>query len=158
VLKKIWKEFETKLCPMYGIAGVLVLVWKLCGWNSVFDFVGGFDKSLLLSYIYLTIWYYLSYRILPKYIKNMLDNNKNFGIVQVILTPVLFTLIKIIWNFITNGNINLLALSIFFISTFIFLVITYTIIYLSQKAYYRHVNNKLNEYKQQNDDDKDVKN
>ena len=154
MFKKIWSEFETKLCPLYGTTSIVLLAMQFFGLD-IADSMGGYEKTLLRSYIFLTIWYYTSYRILPKYIKNMRKNNKNFFTVQVIQIPVLWTLIDIVWRFVTNRNINFSTLARSYIFMVIMLVIIYTIWLLAEKAYYKRINKKLQEYKQQQcDDDK----
>ena len=115
----------------------IICVFVQLIWHT-FDNGDGLAVVLLKLYIFMIILTFLNTYMLPKFAKN----NTLYFIVNAIQAGILSLIIS-------QKNL--------FISipvSCILLVLVYIIVYFIQKAYTKRVNQKLNEYKQKNDDDK----
>jgi len=143
--KRYWNEVITSI----GVISLILLFIQL---SSNRKFTGNFEIVLLRIYIICVMFTFLTYHLFPKIIKNFQQRKKLFYTVVVIEFTVLFTLIDVIFNFITLHEKNLYATLLTIPSLIVILTVTYIIIYFAEKAYYKRMNKKLDEYKQQNDD------
>jgi hypothetical protein len=114
---------------------------------------GGFgDKlplTLLQIYISSTITIYFLIYIDPIFIKKL--NSVAAYIIYAVQLSVIYILVDMIFRTVSN-NFKITSIFKLFGILLIVSTITYIAIYFAQKAYYKRINKKLNEYKQNNDD------
>ena len=113
-----------------------------------------FEITLLQLYVFSTVSLGLYYLIYPLFIKNFFGKKKLSYAIMAIQTPVLWTLINTAFNYMHLQKINIR----FFPIALIFAVASaaYIIIYFAENTHTKRMNKKLDEYKQQNDDDNNV--
>ena len=145
-LKNIVFEFCKQVLPMFGFISLFIVIVRL-GWGH---FDNDWELVLLRAYISLTLWYYILYKPLLKFLKST-NNQKKFLIGMVILTPALYFLIDMVWSLIVNGKFRFLHALGVFVAMVIFLAIYCTATYFLQKVYYKRMNKKLQEYKNQDE-------
>ena len=145
-LKNIWLEFSNKVLPLYGMISVLLVISSLIIEN--FDLT----TALVGGYIYVTITYYLNFKILVRYI-NMKGDKIIFYIVYIVETVIYVIILKLRIDLI---NLEQICFYCLFRAVGIVVVgmsVFSAIVFFLQKAYTKRTNQKLNEYKQKPDDD-----
>lgn len=146
---KRYKTFFNNLAVSIALVSVLLVAIQLI-WR-VYDNSGGLAVDLLRIYLYFLISQFLNYEILPKFI-NIRKTALRFYVTQVIEFSVIFTLIYVISEYIRGREMNIIIAIIFTGSLFISISIVYTIVYFLEKAHYKRVNQKLDEYKQREEE------
>ena len=145
-LSKIWNELYNKLFPLYGMISVLFIIMEYITGT----FGGRFAYELLVSYSFITIIHFLNSRI---FAISMKGDKIIFYVVYIAETVVFVSVRRISKDLITHGQICYYslfrAIGIVVIFMSVFSVITFFLV----KTYTKRTNQKLEEYKQKNEDD-----
>jgi len=143
-----WKRYYNEVISSIGVISIIFLFIKLI--VNTFNL----EIELLKIYIFDALFIFLNYHLFPKIIKNFRDRRKLFYAVVVVDSTVLFTLINTIFTILNFQETKLRVIFGYMLPlVFTAFVIAYIVVYFTQTAYYKRVNQKLNEYKQKNDDD-----
>jgi cation transport ATPase len=139
--RNIWNEFYSKVLPTFGLIAIFSIFSNLDGQiNSV---------SLLRIYIFITVIYYLNWKILANYI-NMSEQKITMYVVYTIEFTIFVSVTNIWYGLQKHGSVDFWGL----LRSFMLIVIFMTIGFLLQKIQTKRINKKLQEYKNQDDDDR----
>jgi len=147
-LKNIWNEFYIKIFPVYGLISTFMLITNFIVKNF------NLSDALLAGWLFTVISHFLNYKILAKYM-SMKGDTIIFYVVYIIESAVMVSIIKIVRDLMDHGQICFYCLFRSIGIVVVFMAAFSAIVFFLQREYTKRMNQKLNEYKQQNDDDAD---